>query len=67
MRITISAESRALLEAHSVSGILVGATPTAAGRFEIEIDYEVATRLTAIDGDVDVAIRTLCTGMMGNA
>lgn len=67
MRVTISMTSKQLLDAHSMTGITVGAVPVQGNRFEIEVDYEVSTRLLEIDADIDTAIATLCGTGIGNA
>lgn len=67
--ITISAASRALLEAHVQPGRSLGA-PRAEfpdGRVEIDVDEDVHASLEAIDPDPDTAIRVLCTIGVGRA
>ena len=67
--ITISAASRALLEAHVQPGRSLGAQrrELPGGRVEIDVDEEVGAALEAIDPNPDEAIRVLCTTGVGRS
>lgn len=57
--VSISAESRALLEQHAISE-LRGAIPRADGRYDVQLDDEVLAWVQRIDADIDKAIAYLC-------
>ena len=57
--VTISAESRAFLQRHSIFE-LTGSVPRADGRYDVQLDDEVLMCLRQIDADIDKAIASLC-------
>ena len=67
--ITISAASRALLEADASShgNTLRGPVQAPGGRFFVELEDDVLAALARVDPDPDVAIRTMYTTGVGHS
>lgn len=65
--VSISPETRALLEAHTTMGVLGDTTLQADGRYSIDLDPEVLARLRLISTDIDEAIRVVCSTGVGHA
>jgi len=73
IKVQISDASLKLLEAHARGRFVSGARQVGRrhdGRdaaWEVELDDEVADRLSAVDPDPDKAIAMVCGGQVGNA